>query len=66
MLKYCKSLKFEEDPKYDYLKNLIKEALINQGITYDLIFDWVLQLPGTNKNPFLFDENDEPFDNKYC
>jgi serine/threonine protein kinase len=36
MYKYIRSLKFEEKPDYDYLRNLLKTARIELGFTQDL------------------------------
>ena len=40
MLKYCKALKFEEDPNYSYIKEILKQAFIRGQFEYDLMFDW--------------------------
>ncbi|CAJ1343723.1 unnamed protein product, partial [Effrenium voratum] len=37
---YCRRLRFEEDPDYNYLRQLLKEVFIRQGYEYDLVFDW--------------------------
>lgn len=41
MVKYCKGLKFEEDPNYEYIKGLLKTAFENNGFEYDFGFDWL-------------------------
>ena len=41
---YCKSLGFEQDPNYDYLKGLLQNVLIKKNCQIDFIFSW------TNKN----------------
>ena len=40
MLKYCKSLKFEEDPNYAYMKELLKDVFTRNKYEYDFDFDW--------------------------
>jgi serine/threonine protein kinase len=37
---YCKSLKFEEEPNYDYLRGLLKKVMKDNLLDYDYIFDW--------------------------
>jgi hypothetical protein len=39
-LNYCKGLKFDENPDYNYLRNLIKEAMKNNNFRMDYCFDW--------------------------
>lgn len=39
-LNYCKGLTFEEEPDYDYLRQLFKQLFNRQGYTYDYVFDW--------------------------
>lgn len=41
-LQYCRALKYDEAPDYNYLKRLFKEKLIREGYQYDHIFDWIL------------------------
>lgn len=41
-MQYCRNLKYEENPDYNYLKRLFKEKLIREGYQYDHIFDWIL------------------------
>ena len=41
---YCRTLKFEEKPDYNYLRNLFKKLFITLNIPYDLSYDWVLNL----------------------
>jgi hypothetical protein len=40
MLRYCKSLKFEEDPNYDNLRQLLKDVFVRNNFDYDYHFDW--------------------------
>uniref|UniRef100_A0A1I8B169 non-specific serine/threonine protein kinase n=1 Tax=Meloidogyne hapla TaxID=6305 RepID=A0A1I8B169_MELHA len=39
-LNYCKGLSFEEEPDYDYLRQLFKQLFSRQGFSYDYVFDW--------------------------
>ena len=39
-IKYCKNLCFEEDPDYEYLRNLFKNILLKMNQKNDLIFSW--------------------------
>ena len=41
-MQYCRGLKYEEAPDYNYLKRIFKEKLIREGYQYDHIFDWIL------------------------
>jgi hypothetical protein len=41
-MQYCRGLKYDEAPDYNYLKRLFKEKLIRDGYQYDHIFDWIL------------------------
>ena len=40
-LKYCRNLKFDEDPDYDYLISLMDEALNTSGSVEDGHYDWM-------------------------
>ena len=40
LIKYCKALKFEEDPNYAYMKGLLKDVFTRNNFEYDFIFDW--------------------------
>ena len=46
--KYCKNLKFEQDPDYEYLRNIFRKILINCMEYNDYKFSWIL-----NKNYYL-------------
>lgn len=41
-LNYCKSLKFEDQPDYVYVKRLFKDLYTRLGFESDLQFDWIL------------------------
>ena len=47
-LNYCRGLRFDEDPDYDYLKKLFKTLFENKGFERDFDFDW-LKENGKNK-----------------
>jgi len=40
-LNYCRSLRFEDTPDYDYLRRLFRDLLDREGYQYDLMYDWV-------------------------
>lgn len=41
-LRYCRSLKFDEEPDYAYLRGLFRDLYIREGYEDDGIFDWTL------------------------
>jgi len=41
-LEYVRSLKFEEDPNYEYLRNLFRQCLQYNNFENDNLFDWLL------------------------
>ena len=49
MLKYCKNIKFDEKPDYQYIKDLLKSAFEKEGYEYDLNFDWRMQSTNLQK-----------------
>ena len=40
ILKYCKGLKFEEDPNYELIKQHIATMITKNNIEVDNVFDW--------------------------
>lgn len=40
-MKYCRSLKFEESPDYEWCRCLFKDLSDREGVKRDWIFDWV-------------------------
>lgn len=40
LIQYSKNLKFEERPNYEYLRNLLREAALKNGIELDRKYDW--------------------------
>ncbi|EFJ09392.1 hypothetical protein SELMODRAFT_235810 [Selaginella moellendorffii] len=41
-LHYCRALRFEEKPDYNYLKRLFHDLFIREGYQYDCMFDWTI------------------------
>ena len=39
-LKYCRNLKFEEKPDYDYINTIFKDLIKKMNIEIDHNFDW--------------------------
>ncbi|KAJ3076511.1 casein kinase I, partial [Podochytrium sp. JEL0797] len=48
-LKYCRDLKFEETPDYDYLRGLFTNVMTRMNLEDDGIFDWMLVLDQQRK-----------------
>jgi len=44
-LNYIRSLRFDEQPDYSYLRKLFRDLFIKQGYKYDAIFDWTVIRP---------------------
>ena len=40
LLTYCRSLKFDEKPNYNYCRKLLREAFDVQGYSFDYAYDW--------------------------
>lgn len=54
---YARSLSFYQKPNYDYLRRLLRDALVKIGASEDNFFDWseprhVIQIPKNDKNFF--------------
>lgn len=39
-MNYCRSMKFEENPDYSFLKKLFRDLFARLGFENDNIFDW--------------------------
>ncbi|XP_061666831.1 casein kinase I isoform X1 [Syngnathoides biaculeatus] len=39
-LNLCRSLRFEDEPDYSYLRQLFRNLFHRQGFSYDYVFDW--------------------------
>lgn len=39
-LAYCRNLKFDEKPDYNYIKKLFKDLFKRLGYEYDYVYDW--------------------------
>ena len=37
---YCRNLKFEEKPDYNYLRKEFKDLFNKRGYEYDYVYDW--------------------------
>jgi hypothetical protein len=42
-MNYCRNLKFEETPNYQFLRRLFKELYHKCCFEHDFIFDWTIQ-----------------------
>jgi len=45
-LNYCRGLKFEEKPDYNYCRKLFKDFMHRSNFENDFIYDWVLKKSG--------------------
>jgi len=39
---YIRTLRFDDKPDYNYLRNMFKELLIKENEEYDHVYDWLL------------------------
>ena len=39
-LGYCRSLRFDDRPDYQYLRQLFRNLFHRQGFTHDYLYDW--------------------------
>lgn len=39
---YCRDIKFEEKPDYNYLRRILKDLFNRNGYEYDYVYDWNL------------------------
>jgi len=49
-LQYCRNLKFEERPDYNYMRKIFKDLMYKRGHDYDYQYDWVLKKAGHKIN----------------
>ena len=61
-LKYCKLLNFEQDPNYDYLRNLFLNILTKNNLINDMKFSWIINKQSINNNDINL--NKEKYINK--
>jgi casein kinase 1 delta len=47
-INYCKTLSFDEEPDYNYLRSLFRSLFHRQGFTFDYVFDWNLLITARN------------------
>jgi casein kinase 1 len=45
-LTYCRNLKFEEKPDYNYLRKLLRDIMHKNGFENDYQYDWVVKKNG--------------------
>ncbi|PAN30098.1 hypothetical protein PAHAL_5G273500 [Panicum hallii] len=39
---YCRSLRFDDTPDYQFLKRLFRDLFIREGFQFDYVFDWTI------------------------
>ncbi|OMJ72997.1 hypothetical protein SteCoe_28424 [Stentor coeruleus] len=52
-LNYCRNLRFDEKPDYNYLRRICKDLFLREGYAYDNSFDWYL--PRSKRNVVVED-----------
>lgn len=50
-LDYSKQLKFEEEPNYEYCRDLFRQVLAKNGFKNDGLYDWILKRDGKTDAP---------------
>jgi casein kinase 1 len=48
-LNYCRSLRFETQPDYAYLRRLLKDAFLRDGFINDGMYDWLQPIPSEDE-----------------
>mmetsp|Transcript_35656 Transcript_35656/g.111553 ORF Transcript_35656/g.111553 Transcript_35656/m.111553 type:complete len:110 (-) Transcript_35656:570-899(-) len=43
LLCYCRNLKFEETPDYNYCRKLLREVFEAHNFTLDYVYDWTIK-----------------------
>ncbi len=39
-VEFCKGLRFDEEPNYEFIKKNLKNLFVKSGFDYDFNFDW--------------------------
>ena len=52
-IKYCKKLKFEEKPDYNFCIKLFRNLMIRNNMEEDNIFDWMVKSQDTSQSSHL-------------
>ena len=39
---YIRSLRFDEKPKYSYLRKIFRDLFVREGFDYDHVYDWTI------------------------
>ncbi|EKE42906.1 casein kinase 1, putative [Entamoeba nuttalli P19] len=42
-LSYCRNLKFDEEPKYDFWRHIFQQVAQNNSIIFDYEYDWIIK-----------------------
>ncbi|KAJ7115607.1 kinase-like protein [Mycena crocata] len=42
-LDYTRTLRFDDEPDYSYLRNLFRDLFLREGYEFDFVFDWSIQ-----------------------
>jgi hypothetical protein len=50
-LNYCRSLKFEEKPDYNYMRKIFKDLMHKNNFDTDYNYDWVIKKSGGKAPP---------------
>lgn len=50
MIKYCKNLKFEEDPDYEMMRQPLMDIFKESKYEHDMVFDWTVHAEVLEKN----------------
>lgn len=59
-LYYCRNLRFDEKPDYQFLRRLFKDAMYRNGFEYDYLYDWMPQEKTSQKKAVVREEKKEP------
>ena len=62
-IKYCRNLKFEENPDYEKLRNLFKKILLKNQLINDYNFSWLKIIKSKNTNK-IYDRKENIITNK--